>query len=236
MKKRTIGIIIGFSLGIGLTGLGKPSYTTHALPETENLTVKSISQAFFDKKNKEDYVTETETGQRIQNAMDVESQILSILEDKALEEEKRVKFIENFGGNPEFRGTLPKRALQEAMTQIGKPYYWGAEGKEDYDGDGDTRDGYDCSGLLVWAYYRQGKTDLPRTTKGQWTQGERILKKDIQIGDLIYFLNDRRNGPVDHVGIYIGEGKMLHAPRPGKNVETREVPWGNMKTIRRHNN
>lgn len=123
-------------------------------------------------------------------------------------------------------GSLSTRALAEAMTQIGKPYVWGAVGP----------DTYDCSGLVLWAYNKQGYFDMPRTTRGQWLVGERIEQEDIQRGDLIYYLMNKKNKKsfVDHVGIYIGDGMMLHAPRPGAFVEIKEVFWSNIVIIRRH--
>lgn len=152
-----------------------------------------------------------------------------IAEEKRIADEKeaeRVAFIKSRGGNPDFKGSLPERALQEALTQIGKPYIWG----------GQTTRGFDCSGILVWAYNRQGKSNLNRTTRGQWQQGQGVSRRNIQRGDLIYFRMNRKNSPVDHVGIYLGGGKMFHAPKPGDVLKIAPVPWGAMKSIRRHLN
>lgn len=120
--------------------------------------------------------------------------------------------------------SLASKALNRALTQIGKPYVWGAVGP----------DTYDCSGLVLWAYNQEGYFAMTRTTRTQWRQGEEIKREDVERGDLIYFLNNPLKSPVDHVGIYLGEGMMLHAPRPGKFVEITKVPWSNMVTIRRH--
>lgn len=148
------------------------------------------------------------------------------------EVERRIKIEEN--NIRLMNGTPGQQALKYALEEIGKPYYWGAEGVDDYDEDGDVRDGYDCSGLIQWAYWKSGYR-ITRTTSTQWREGQAVSKNNIQEGDLIYFLNDRTSeAPVDHVGIYLGGNKMLHAPRPGKNVEVRNVPWGNMVTIRRN--
>lgn len=125
---------------------------------------------------------------------------------------------------PELISSLSERALSRAMTQIGKPYVWGAVGP----------DTYDCSGLVLWAYNGEGYFNMPRTTRGQWTRGELIRTEQIKKGDLIYFLMNPLKSPVDHVGIYIGDGKMLNAPRPGAFVEIKAVPWDKVVSIRRH--
>ncbi|KIQ64936.1 hypothetical protein TR51_12700 [Kitasatospora griseola] len=96
-----------------------------------------------------------------------------------------------------------KAILDFAYAQLGKPYKWGAAGP----------DSFDCSGLTQMAF-RAGGVGLPRVSQDQWNAGKRIAKADIQPGDLLFYYND-----LHHVGIYIGNGKLLHAPRTGKNVE-----------------
>ncbi|GAA1413423.1 C40 family peptidase [Kitasatospora putterlickiae] len=93
--------------------------------------------------------------------------------------------------------------VQFAYAQLGKPYVWGATGPS----------GYDCSGL-TGAAYRAAGVKLPRVSQDQWKAGARISRADLQPGDLVFFYAD-----LHHVGLYIGEGKMIHAPRTGKNVE-----------------
>ncbi|MFI9787741.1 NlpC/P60 family protein [Kitasatospora sp. NPDC051984] len=96
-----------------------------------------------------------------------------------------------------------KAILDFAYAQIGKPYGWGATGPNSFD----------CSGLTQ-AAFRAGGVGLPRVSQDQWNVGKRIAKADIQPGDLLFYYND-----LHHVGIYIGNGKLLHAPRTGKNIE-----------------
>ncbi|MEV4556823.1 NlpC/P60 family protein [Kitasatospora sp. NPDC049285] len=96
-----------------------------------------------------------------------------------------------------------KAILDFAYAQLGKPYAWGAEGPNSYD----------CSGLTQMAF-KAGGVSLPRVSQDQWNAGKRIAKADIQPGDLLFYYSD-----LHHVGIYIGNGKLLHAPRTGKNVE-----------------
>ncbi|MEV8327569.1 NlpC/P60 family protein [Kitasatospora sp. NPDC056731] len=93
--------------------------------------------------------------------------------------------------------------LQFAYAQLGKPYGWGATGPNSFD----------CSGLTGGAY-RAGNVKLPRMSQDQWNSGSRVQRADLQPGDLVFFYPD-----IHHVGIYIGDGKMIHAPRTGKNVE-----------------
>ncbi|MFE2724450.1 NlpC/P60 family protein [Kitasatospora sp. NPDC059327] len=107
---------------------------------------------------------------------------------------------------PAYQGPVTGRAaeaLKFAYAQLGKPYVWGATGPS----------GFDCSGLTGAAWKAAG-VSLPRVSQAQWNAGQRIARANLQPGDLVYFYAD-----LHHVGIYIGDGKMIHAPRTGKNVE-----------------
>ncbi|MGW4485863.1 NlpC/P60 family protein [Amycolatopsis sp. NPDC004368] len=94
-------------------------------------------------------------------------------------------------------------ALARAMTQLGKPYAWGAAGPN----------AYDCSGLVVWAFKQVGVA-LPHSSRLQSTRGTAVAKAALQPGDLVFFYN-----PVSHVGIYAGGGKVLHASTSGQPVK-----------------
>ncbi|MFG2822974.1 NlpC/P60 family protein [Kitasatospora sp. NPDC048365] len=100
-----------------------------------------------------------------------------------------------------------KDILGFAYAQLGKPYRWGATGP----------DSYDCSGLTLKAF-AAGGVSLPRVSQDQYAAGRKIARDQVQPGDLVFYYND-----LHHVGIYIGNGQLLHAPRTGKNVEI--VPW-----------
>ncbi|MFE7352238.1 NlpC/P60 family protein [Streptomyces sp. NPDC057543] len=95
-----------------------------------------------------------------------------------------------------------KEAVAFATAQIGKPYRWGAEGP----------DSYDCSGLTSQAWAAAGRP-IPRTSQEQWRLLPHIAVKDMRPGDLIIY-----HGDASHVGMYIGDGAIIHAPRPGRNV------------------
>jgi peptidoglycan DL-endopeptidase CwlO len=100
-----------------------------------------------------------------------------------------------------------EKVLSFARSQIGKPYVWGASGPSSYD----------CSGLTQAAWKAAG-VELPRTTWDQVKVGQRVETKDLLPGDLVFFYDD-----ISHVGIYIGDGKMIHAPKPGANVREESI-------------
>ncbi|WP_030542653.1 C40 family peptidase [Streptomyces albus] len=110
-------------------------------------------------------------------------------------------------GTTETTGTKAQQAIEFARAQIGKPYVWGATGPNSYD----------CSGLTGAAWKAAGVT-LPRTTYDQVNTGTRIAKSAMQPGDLIFFYDD-----ISHVGLYIGGGQMIHAPKPGTNVRIESI-------------
>lgn len=95
-----------------------------------------------------------------------------------------------------------KKAISYATAQIGKDYVWGAEGP----------DTFDCSGLTLRAWQAGGRT-IPRTSQEQWRQLPRVALKDMRPGDLIIYFSD-----ASHVGMYLGDGAIVHAPRPGRQV------------------
>ncbi|MER7028345.1 MULTISPECIES: C40 family peptidase [Streptomyces] len=95
-----------------------------------------------------------------------------------------------------------RKAVSFATAQIGKDYVWGAEGP----------DTFDCSGLTLRAWQAGGRT-IPRTSQEQWRQLPRVAVTDLRPGDLIIYFAD-----ASHVGMYLGDGAIVHAPRPGRQV------------------
>ncbi|GAA4678730.1 peptidoglycan hydrolase RipC [Gordonia humi] len=94
------------------------------------------------------------------------------------------------------KGTAPELvAVQAAISRIGDPYVWGATGPHQFD----------CSGLMVWAY-KQAKKTLPRTSEAQLGGGTPVDRKDLKPGDLIIYYGD-----ASHVGMYVGDGFVVHA-------------------------
>ncbi|MEU1351585.1 NlpC/P60 family protein [Streptomyces sp. NPDC005786] len=95
-----------------------------------------------------------------------------------------------------------RKAVAFATDRIGLPYEWGAVGPKSYD----------CSGLTSRAWASAGRP-IPRTSQEQWRQLPHIAIKDMRPGDLIIYHAD-----ASHVGMYVGDGAIVHAPRPGRNV------------------
>lgn len=124
-------------------------------------------------------------------------------------------------------------AIENALVHLTKEYQWGAEGPDDYDKDGDVREGFDCSGLIQWAYH-ETNTWIPRTTATGYNKGTQIERDDIQIGDLIYFNPPSSIAPVSHVGMYIGDNMMLHATKAFEMTAISEVYWDRMVSIVRY--
>ncbi|GAA3768918.1 C40 family peptidase [Streptomyces chiangmaiensis] len=98
--------------------------------------------------------------------------------------------------------TRAAAALSYAYGKLGSPYVWGATGP----------DAFDCSGL-VQAAYRSAGVSLPRTTYAQIGAGRRVSRSELLPGDLVFFYSG-----VSHVGIYVGNGQMIHAPNPSAPV------------------
>jgi peptidoglycan DL-endopeptidase CwlO len=102
-------------------------------------------------------------------------------------------------------------ALDYAMGKIGSPYRYGASGPN----------AFDCSGLVSWAFKKAGKS-LPRTSRAMSKVGTPVSRASLQPGDLVFFYK-----PVSHVGIYIGDGKIVHASTRKSPVKISDM--GRMK-------
>lgn len=108
-----------------------------------------------------------------------------------------------------------------AKQWVGTPYVYGGNS---------LSGGVDCSGLTR-EIYKQFGINLPRTSYDQIGQGKAIKMNELQAGDLVFFDTDPdRSGP-DHVAIYLGGGKIIHAPRPGKSVEIADMTSGYYQNI-----
>jgi cell wall-associated NlpC family hydrolase len=114
------------------------------------------------------------------------------------------KYASSFVGD----NTRGSKALKYALAQIGDIYVWAAAGP--------TR--WDCSGLTMRAFQNAG-VSLPHSSRAQIRYGKNISFGSVKPGDLVFF-----GSPISHVAIYMGGGKMVHAPRPGKRVEVTEFP------------
>jgi peptidoglycan DL-endopeptidase CwlO len=101
-------------------------------------------------------------------------------------------------------------AVRTACAQIGKPYVWGADGPGSFD----------CSGLTQYAWNAAG-VSLTHFTGAQWREGTAVSRSDLRPGDLVFFYSD-----LHHVGIYVGNGLMVHASRSGVPVKMARIDRG----------
>ena len=99
--------------------------------------------------------------------------------------------------------TKGERAARMALRALGVPYRWGGES---------PTSGFDCSGLVRWAYLGVG-IDLPHSSYALYGEGRRVSRGRMRTGDVLFFEG------LGHVGLYVGKGRMVHAPQTGRNVE-----------------
>lgn len=104
--------------------------------------------------------------------------------------------------------------LQRALALLGTPYRWG----------GTTTDGFDCSGLVGYVFRSALGINLPRVSREMASQGQSVAREQLAEGDLVFFSRSGRR--VDHVGIYVGNGQFVHAPRTGKDVMVSRLDAG----------
>jgi len=104
-----------------------------------------------------------------------------------------------------------KTAMNKLMNQIGKPYRWGGTS---------PRTGFDCSGLVYYAYKDLVKFRIPRTANEMYhlRDAAAVDRGELQSGDLVFF-RTRGRGTADHVGVYVGNGKFIQSPRTGRDIQ-----------------
>jgi peptidoglycan DL-endopeptidase RipA len=129
------------------------------------------------------------------------------------------------GGGRSGRGGI-QNVIDRALSQVGVQYVWGggtgrgpSTGIPDAFGSPLNRIGFDCSGLMLYAYNAAGVA-LPRVSRNQFDAGRKVPVSDLRAGDMVFFKNG--NNPIHHVAMYIGNGKMVEAPYTGADV--RVVP------------
>ncbi|MFL1381594.1 C40 family peptidase [Nocardiopsis protaetiae] len=108
-----------------------------------------------------------------------------------------------------------ERAIEAAESQKGTPYAWG----------GSKPGGFDCSGLVQWSF-KQAGVNLPRVAQDQVGHGTRVSYANARRGDLLYWTDS--GGYAYHVAIYLGNGRMIDAPRTGDKVRERDVTRYNL--------
>ena len=99
--------------------------------------------------------------------------------------------------------TVGERAAKIALTAVGVPYSWGGAS---------LGSGFDCSGLVLWAYGRLG-VELPHSSYSLFDIGRPVALNEMKPGDMVFFSG------LGHMGLYIGRGRMVHAPQSGRLVE-----------------
>jgi peptidoglycan DL-endopeptidase CwlO len=109
---------------------------------------------------------------------------------------------------PKPKPTLGQRAAKAALHAVGVPYRWGGSS---------PAGGFDCSGLVYWAYGRLG-ISVPHSSYALYGLGRNVPRSRLKAGDVLFFSG------LGHVGLYIGRGRMVHAPQSGRTVEI--VPLG----------
>ncbi|MBU6532422.1 NlpC/P60 family protein [Streptomyces sp. NPDC048405] len=175
------------------------------LAQTRTEAVKKLSEAEKARKRlgskKEEIQGKLRDARKLLNSLTAEQRA----ELKA-KEAKADKAAGNSDSPAAYNGAASGRArtaIDFAYAQLGKPYEWGSTGPNSFD----------CSGLTGSAWRAAG-VSLPRTVIQQYSAGRKVAKSDLQPGDIIYWYNNNQ-----HNGLYIGNGKAIHAPRTGKNVE-----------------
>ena len=122
------------------------------------------------------------------------------------------------GTSPEITASVFREAvidvvLRTAFTKLGAPYSYGSAGPG----------AFDCSGFTRWAWQQMGVT-LDHNSGAQWAQVEHIDVADLQPGDLVFNWGNGAGSP-DHVGLYVGNGYMIHAPNGGSHVKFDPITW-----------
>ncbi len=110
------------------------------------------------------------------------------------------------------KGNLRSELVKTAKRFIGIPYRWGGT---------TAKNGFDCSGLTMVSYRLNG-LNLPRVSRSQFKAGKWVSKKKLRQGDLVFFAT-KGGTRVTHVGMYVGDGNFIHAPRTGKNVRIEKL-------------
>ncbi|MEV5410927.1 NlpC/P60 family protein [Thermopolyspora sp. NPDC052614] len=212
----------GFGSGLAFTGSGDPdSYldgaaTTYALQLERGEEVNQLSTLLAEaERAKKEASAQEEEVEKIVKGLDdrrdkisrliarTESNLYRRANDQLRSAAGRARFM----NIPIVGQGKAAQAARYAMSQQLKPYVWGAEGPNSFD----------CSGLVMWAYQKVG-INLPHYTGSQWTAGRQVSREDLRVGDLVFFYND-----LHHVGIYIGGGLMVHAPRTGDVVRVASI-------------
>lgn len=129
--------------------------------------------------------------------------------------------VSAFSASPNEAGTIEQqKVVNEAMKYIGVPYVWG----------GKSPSGFDCSGLVQYVFSKALNMNVPAPTTNQERLGTEVSLNNLKPGDLLFYGS---RGSTYHVGIYIGNGQMIHAPKPGETVTVLDIKWWSPDFARR---
>lgn len=142
-----------------------------------------------------------------QEAVTLIEKAKSVLKERKLARERAQSSSSGYTGSASVSSNA---IVNKAYQYLGVPYVWG----------GTSPSGFDCSGFIQYVFRSQG-VSLPRVSRGQASSGAYVSISNAQPGDILYF----GQSSVTHVGIYIGNNKMIHAPSPGKSVMISDISW-----------
>ncbi|NYT96807.1 C40 family peptidase [Salinispora sp. H7-4] len=141
-------------------------------------------------------------------------------QQEAAEQALGAQWVANETANGLAAHPTARAAVRYALDQLGDPYLWAAEGP----------DRFDCSGL-IWAAYRSaGNRSLPRVSRDQYyaTRHRTVPRTGLLPGDLLFFASGSSWTSIHHIGMYIGGGRMVHAPSSGDVVKISTVTWSRL--------
>ena len=199
-------------------------YETHIETNTNGVATLEIKNATFD-----DYVDCLKKNSSYINSKVVE-EAKEYYNSENLISEFSVDFQVKYGSNDSIEGgtvvsgnsTLGNAIAQKALTRLGYMYVWGGCHSMNQVKDPNWTK-FDCSGLICWAYYQAGANIGTQTTKSLSKMGKKISFSELQAGDILLYSKDGTYNGIHHVTLYIGGGRVVHAPQTGKAITTKSV-------------
>ena len=198
----------------GYPGWVPKSQITESLPDYEDCSIAIVdapSATLYNEENIEDKFMELSYNTRLSIVQEDEDwlQVQTPVNGVKYLRKQGIEIVDNEGAIPK---PLEEDIVDSAKKFTGLPYLWA----------GISGFGFDCSGLTFAVYNRHGIV-IPRDSGVQAVNGTPVAKKDLQPADLLFFSHEQGKGQVHHVGMYIGNGQMIHAPNPKRGVEVISV-------------
>ncbi|MFQ9766256.1 MAG: C40 family peptidase [Thomasclavelia ramosa] len=199
-------------------------YETHTETSSNGTVTLEIKNATFD-----DYVDCLKKNSSYINSKVVE-EAKEYYNSENLISEFSIDFQVKYGSNDSIEGgtvvsgnsTLGNAIAQKALTRLGYMYVWGGCHSMVQVKDPNWTK-FDCSGLVCWAYYQAGANIGTQTTKSLSKMGKEISFSELQAGDILLYSKDGTYSGIHHVTVYIGGGRVVHAPQTGKAITTRSA-------------